>query len=80
MNKNQAHEILEQRKQGFAVPLYIVNRALVVSGDISMACSPCQATRVEGSSMAQGQGTGVMPYGYVEWANHRLNLNYEGKE
>ena len=80
MNKNQAHEILEQRKQGFAVPLYIVNRALVVSGDISMACSPCQATRVEGSGMAQGKGTGGLPYGSVEWANHRLNLNYEGKE
>ena len=80
MNKAQAHEILEQRKQGFAVPLYLVNRALVVSGDINMACSPCQATRVEGSGMAQGQGTGVMPYGSVEWANHRLNLNYEGKE
>ena len=80
MNKTQAHEILEQRKQGFAVPLYIVNRALLVSGDISMACSPCQATRVEGTGMAQGQGVGGLPYWSVEWDNHRLNLNYEGKE
>jgi hypothetical protein len=80
MNKNQAHEILEQRKQGFSIPLYLVNRALVVSGDISMACSPCQATRVESTSMAQGEGTGIMPYGSMAWDYHRLDLNYEGKE
>jgi hypothetical protein len=80
MNKHEAHDLLNKRKQGFAVPLYIVNRALLVSGDISMACSPCQATRVEGTGMAQGQGVGGLPYWSVEWDNHRLNLNYEGKE
>jgi hypothetical protein len=80
MNKIEAHDLLDRRKQGFAVPLYIVNRALLVSGDISMACSPCQATRVESTSMAQGEGVGGLPYGSVEWDNHRLNLNYEGKE
>jgi len=77
MNKAQAHEILEQRKQGFAVPQHLVNHALVVSGDISMACSPCQATRVEGTSMAQGQGTGVMPYGSVEWAKNGFSQQNE---
>jgi hypothetical protein len=80
MTKNEAHDLLDRRKQGFAVPHYIVNRALLVSGDISMACLPCQAIGLESTSMAQGEGTGVMPYGSVEWANHRLNLNYEGKE
>ena len=80
MNKTQAHQLLDQRKNGFAVPLYIVNRALLVSGDIGMACLPCQATWMEGPSMAQGQGTGVMPYGSVAWDKHRLDLNYEGKE
>jgi len=80
MNKDEAHHLLNKRKQGFAVPLYIVNRALLVSGDISMACSPCQAIGLESTGMAQGQGTGVMPYGSMEWDNHRLNLNYEGKE
>jgi hypothetical protein len=80
MNKNQAHEILEQRKQGFAVPLYIVNRALVISGDISPSCAPCKTTWMEGSGMAQGAGTGFMPYGSVAWDKHRLDLNYEGKE
>ena len=80
MNKIEAHDLLDRRKQGFAVPLYIVNRALLVSGDLGMACSPCQTARVESTSMAQGQGVGGLPYGSVEWANHRLNLNYEGKE
>jgi len=80
MNKTQAHEILEQRKQGFAVPLYLVNSALVVSGDISMACSPCQATRLEGASMAQGQGIRELFHPFVARDNYRLNLNYEGKE
>jgi hypothetical protein len=77
MNKAQAHEILEQRKQGFAVPLYLVNSALVVSGDLGMACSPCQATRVEGTSMAQGQGTGVMPDSLMAWNKNRFDKPHE---
>ena len=77
MNKTQAHEILEQRKQGFAVPLYLVNSALVVSGDLGMACSPCQATRVEGSSMSQGEGTGVMPDSLVAWNKNRFDEPHE---
>lgn len=80
MNKNQAHEILEQRKQGFAVPLYIVNRALLVSGDISMACSPCQATWVEGSGMAQGQGIRELFYPFVDRDNPGLNQPNEGTQ
>lgn len=78
MTKDEAHHLLNKRKQGLAVPLYIVNRALVVSGDISMACSPCQATRVEGTGMAQGEGTGVMPDIPMAWDNRRLSFNYEG--
>lgn len=78
MNKIEAHDLLDRRKQGLAVPQYLVNRALVISGDISMACSPCQATRVEGTSMAQSEGTRGLSYGSVEWDNQRLSFNYEG--
>jgi hypothetical protein len=77
MNKIEAHDLLDRRKQGFAVPLYIVNRALLVSGDISMACSPCQATRVESTSMAQGEGTGVMPDSLMAWNNNRFDEPHE---
>jgi len=77
MNKAQAHEILEQRKQGFAVPLYLVNSALVVSGDLGMACLPCQATWVEGSGMAQGEGTGVMPDSLMAWNKNRFDEPHE---
>jgi hypothetical protein len=77
MNKTQAHEILEQRKRGFAVSQHLVNRALVVSGDLGLACSPCQATRVEGSSMAQGEGVGVMPDSLMAWNNNRFDEPYE---
>jgi len=77
MNKDEAHHLLNKRKQGLAVPLYIVNRALLVSGDISMACSPCQATRVESTGMAQGEGVGVMPYGSVEWAKNGFSQQNE---
>ena len=80
MNKTQAHEILEQRKQGFAVPLYLVNSALVVSGDISMACSPCQATWLEGPSMAQGQGVRELFYPFVDRDNPGLNSTNEGAQ
>jgi len=78
MNKIEAHDLLDRRKQGLAVPLYLVNRALVVSGDISMACSPCQAARVESTGMAQGEGTGVMPDIPMAWNNHRFNQHHEG--
>jgi hypothetical protein len=77
MNKTQAHQLLDQRKNGFAIPLYIVNRAILVSGDISMACSPCQAIGLESTGMAQSQGTGVMPYGSVEWAKNGFSQQNE---
>jgi len=77
MNKDQAHEILEQQKQGLAVPQHLVNHALVVCGDISMACAPCQTTRVEGSGMAQGEGTGVMPDSLMAWNKNRFDEPHE---
>ena len=78
MNKDEAHHLLNKRKQGLAVPLYIVNRALVVSGDIGMACSPCQAARVESTGMAQGEGIGGLPNIPMAWDNHRFNQHHEG--
>ena len=78
MTKNEAHQLLDKRKQGLAVPQYLVNRALVVSGDISMACPPCQAARVEGSGMAQGKGTGGLPYPFMAWDNPGFNQRNEG--
>jgi hypothetical protein len=80
MNKIEAHDLLDRRKQGFAIPLYIVNRALLVSGDISMACSPCQATWMEGSGMAQGQGVRELFYPFVERDNPGLNPTNEGAQ
>ena len=77
MNKIEAHELLDRRKQGFAVPLYIVNRALLVSGDISMACSPCQAARVESTSMAQGEGVGGLSDLLMAWNNNRFDEPHE---
>ena len=77
MNKNEAHELLDRRKQGFAVPLYIVNRALLVSGDIGMACSPCQAIGLESTSMAQGQGIRELFYPFVDRDNPGLNSTNE---
>ena len=61
MTKHEAHLLLDKRKQGLAVPQYLINRALVVSGDIGMACPPCQAARMESTSMAQGEGVGGLP-------------------
>ena len=80
MNKNEAHDLLNKRKQGLAVPLYIVNRALVVSGDIGMACSPCQATRVESTGMAQGEGVGELFHPFVDRDNPGLNQHNEGTQ
>ena len=80
MNKNEAHELLDRRKQGFAVPLYIVNRALLVSGDIGMACLPCQAIGLESTSMAQGQGVRDLFYPFVARDNPGLNPTNEGAQ
>ena len=77
MNKNEAHDLLDRRKQGLAVPQYLVNRALLVSGDLGMACLPCQATRVEGTSMAQGEGTGGLPDSLMAWNNNRFDEPHE---
>jgi len=77
MNKDEAHHLLNKRKQGLAVPQHLVNSALVVSGDISMACSPCQATWMEGSSMAQGEGTGVVPDSLMAWNKKRFDEPHE---
>ena len=77
MNKDEAHHLLDRRKQGLAVPLYIVNRALLVSRDIGMACSPCQATWVESTGMAQGEGTGEMPDSLMAWNNNRFDEPHE---
>ena len=78
MNKIEAHNLLDRRKNGFAIPQYLVNRALVVSGDIGMACSPCQATRLESTSMAQGEGVGGLSIPFMAWDNPRLNQRNEG--
>jgi hypothetical protein len=77
MTKNEAHDLLDRRKQGLAVSQYLVNRALLVSGDIGLACTPCQATRVESTSMAQGEGTGVMPDSLMAWNKNRFDEPHE---
>ena len=80
MNKIEAHDLLDRRKQGLAVPQYLVNRALVVSGDIAMACSPCQTARMEGSGMAQGEGTRGLSYPFMAWDNPGFNQRNEGTQ
>ena len=80
MTKDEAHHLLNKRKQGLAVPLYFVNRALLVSGDLGMACAPCQATWMEGSSMAQGQGVRELFYSFVDRDDPGLNQHYEGAQ
>ena len=80
MTKDEAHHLLNKRKQGLAVPLYIVNRALLVSGDIGMACSPCKATWMEGSSMAQGEGVRDLFYPFVDRDNQGLNSTNESPQ
>ena len=77
MNKDEAHDLLNKRKEGLAVPLYLVNRALLVSGDISMACAPCKTTWMEGSGMAQGEGVRDLFYPFVDRDNPGLNSTNE---
>ena len=77
MNKDEAHDLLDKRKQGLAVPQYLVNRALLVSGDLGMACLPCQAIGLESTGMAQGQGVRELFYPFVDRDNPGLNSTNE---
>lgn len=78
MTKDEAHHLLNKRKQGIAVAQYLVNHALVVCGDIGASCCHGKNSRLEGSSMASGEGTGGLPNIPMAWDNHRLNQCYEG--
>ena len=77
MNKHEAHDLLNKRKQGLAVPQHLVNHALVVCGDISPSCFNGTNPRLEGSSMAQGEGTGVVPDSLMAWNKNRFDEPHE---
>jgi hypothetical protein len=77
MNKQEARQILDRRKQGELMPIRVVNRALLVSGDLGMACSPCQTARVESTSMAQGEGVGGLPDPLMAWNQNRFDEPHE---
>ena len=77
MNKNEAHDLLNKRKQGFAVSQHLVNHALFVSGDIGPSCFNGKNSRLEGPSMAQGEGTGGLPNSLVDWNSNRFDEPHE---
>ena len=80
MNKDEAHHLLNKRKQGLAVAQHLVNHALVVCGDIGASCCNGKNSRLEGSGMAQGAGVGEMPDIPMAWYNHRFNQHHESPQ
>ena len=77
MTKDEAHHLLNKRKQGLAVAQHLVNHALVVCGDISPSCAPCKTTWMEGAGMAQGQGVGGLPDSLMAWNKNRFDEPHE---
>ena len=77
MTKDEAHHLLNKRKQGLAVAQHLVNHALVVCGDIGPSCFNGKNPRLEGSGMAQGQGTGGLSDPLMAWNNHRFDEPHE---
>jgi hypothetical protein len=77
MNKDEAHHLLNKRKQGLPVAQHLVNHALLVSGDIGPSCFDGKNPRLESTSMAQGQGTGELFYPFVARDNPGLNPTNE---
>ena len=77
MTKDEAHHLLNKRKQGLAVAQHLVNHALVVCGDIGASCCHGKNSRLEGSGMAQGEGIGGLPYGSMDWNNDRFSQQNE---
>lgn len=80
MTKDEAHHLLNKRKEGLAVAQHLVNHALVVCGDLGPSCFDGKNSRVEGTGMAQGEGIGVMPDIPLAWDNPRFDQHHEGKE
>ena len=77
MNKDEAHHLLNKRKQGLAVAQHLVNHALVISGDISPSCFNGTNPRLEGSGMAQGEGVGGLSDSLMDWNNNRFDEPHE---
>ena len=77
MNKDEANHLLNKRKQGLAVPQHLVNHALVVCGDISASCCHGKNSRLEGPSMAQGEGVGGLSDSLMAWNNNRFDEPHE---
>ena len=77
MTKDEAHHLLNKRKQGLAVAQHLVNHALVVCGDISASCCHGKNSRLEGSGMAQSEGTGGLSDSLMAWNNKRFDEPYE---
>jgi hypothetical protein len=80
MTKDEAHHLLNKRKQGLAVAQYLVNHALVVCGDIGPSCFNGKNSRLEGSSMAQGEGVRDLFYPFVDRDNPGLNTTNESTQ
>ena len=80
MNKDEAHHLLNKRKQGLAVAQHLVNHALVVCGDIGPSCFNGKNSRLEGSGMAQGEGIRELFYPFMERDNPGLNPTNEGAQ
>jgi hypothetical protein len=80
MTKDEAHHLLNKRKQGLAVAQHLVNHALVISGDIGPSCFNGKNSRLEGPSMAQGAGVGELFYPFVARDNPGLNQPNEGTQ
>lgn len=80
MNKDEAHHLLNKRKQGLAVAQHLVNHALVVCGDIGASCCHGKNPRVESTGMAQGEGIRELFYPFVARDNPGLNSTNEGAQ
>lgn len=80
MTKDEAHHLLNKRKQGLAVAQHLVNHALVVCGDIGPSCFNGKNPRLEGSGMAQGEGVRELFHPFVDRDNPGLNQPNEGTQ
>ena len=80
MTKDEAHHLLNKRKQGLAVAQHLVNHALVVCGDIGPSCFNGKNSRLEGSGMAQGEGVGGLSIPFMAWDDPRLNQHNESPQ
>jgi len=81
LNYYQAQELLERVKHGHEAPVWLINRALCLMGDLcGSLCSDGNDVGCDRSRKASGQDDGNGSYATVDWVGQGGGRSHQGVE